>query len=128
LPEKGQDFKGVSLKRELVEEVERFIQEYRQYKSVADLVHEAVRVRMEDIRKSYEKMARFQQLNSDDNGVKIWDSKSRQLAEIQLKPNGIRCSLDDADTCEHIMFALSIPEIRALIQKRRKEGWKLPAV
>lgn len=47
------DWRGISLKKELVEEVERFIEEHKEYKSVSEFVQEAIRVRMQEIRKIY---------------------------------------------------------------------------
>jgi Arc/MetJ-type ribon-helix-helix transcriptional regulator len=129
VPEKEQDFRGVSLKRELVEEIETFIKEYRQYKSIADFVHEATRVRMEEIRKSYAErpLPRFEQINFDENGVKILDRKLGLVADVYFKPQGAACSLDETDPrCPHIRFALSQPAIQEVIRKRQKEGWKLP--
>jgi Arc/MetJ-type ribon-helix-helix transcriptional regulator len=128
MPEKEQSFRGVSLKRDLVEQVEAFIKEYREYKSVADFVHEAVRVRMQEVRKSYENVATYTKLNSDDNGVKIWNNRKRESVDIYFTAKGIRCSVDQTDTCEHIMYALSLPEVREIVRKHRKEGWKLPNV
>lgn len=128
MPEKEQAFKGVSLKRDLVEQVEAFIQEYREYKSVADFVHEAVRIRMQEIRKSYENVPTYTKLNSDDNSVKLWNNKKRESVEIYFTREGIKCSLDESDVCEHIMYALSLPDVRETIRNHRKEGWKLPDV
>jgi len=128
MPEREQPFRGVSLKRDLIEQVEAFIQEYREYKSIADFVHEAVRVRMQDVRESYEKTPTFTKLNADDNGVKIWNNRKRESADISFTPRGVRCNLDENDTCEHIMFALSLSDVREIIRKHRKEGWKVPDV
>lgn len=56
-PGKEQDFRGVSLKGNLVGEVENFIEEFPAYKSVAEFVSEAIRLRMEEIRKNSKKGA-----------------------------------------------------------------------
>ena len=124
------DFRGVSLKRELVDEVERFVIEHPGYKGIADFVHEAVRIRMEEIRKSHieKPLPRFEHFNKDPNGVKITDRKLRKIADIYFKPEGIFCELDQSNDCEHIDFALTVPDIQDIIRKRRKENWKLPEV
>jgi len=126
MPEREQDFRGVSLKRQLVEEIERLIREYPQYKSIADFVHEAVRIRMEDIRKV--KLPRFEQVNFDENGVKVLDRDLHEVVQVYLKPEGIFCEACEKNDCEHIIFALSIHEIKKEIKKKRLEGWKLPEV
>lgn len=83
---------------------------------------------MQEVRKSYENVPTYSKLNADDKGVKIWNNKKRETADIYFTPKGIRCSLDASETCEHIMFALSLTEIRDIVKKHRKEGWKLPDV
>jgi len=130
MPEKGQDFRGVSLKRELVEQIESFIIEFPQYKSIADFVHEAVRVRMQEIRKLPPLLPRFEHFNLSDNGVRILDRtlKPKRIVDIYFRPEGIWCDLCKAHSCEHVDFALNEPEIKQLIEKKRMEGWKLPEV
>ena len=130
MPKESQDFRGVSLKRELVDQVAEFVKYNRQYKSIADFVHEAVRIRMEEIRKSYitKPLPRFDHFNKSPEGVKITDRKIGRIADIYFRPDGIWCALDETNDCEHIDFALGLPEIQKIIRKRRKEGWKLPDV
>jgi len=125
-PRTKQDFRGVSLKRALVEEIEKFIAEYPQYKSIADFIHEATRVRMENIRTLTP--PRFEQVNSDANGVKILDRTLRGVAQIYFKPTGAWCDICESDSCEHITYALTLPDVQKTIQKKRKNGWKLPEV
>jgi Arc/MetJ-type ribon-helix-helix transcriptional regulator len=126
----GQDsrFRGVSLKNGLVDEVEKFVKEHHEYKNTADFIHEAVRVRIEELRKeeSNKKTTRFEHFNMGANGVRITDRKIKLIADIYFKPQGIFCDLDKTDDCEHIDFALTVPEIREIIRQHKKEGWKLP--
>jgi len=94
MPKPEQDFRGVSLKRELVDQVEEFIEQNPQYKSTADFVHEAVRIRMEEIRKSYAVLPRFEHFNINSDGVRISDLKLNMIADIYIKPTGIFCELE----------------------------------
>lgn len=50
MPSENEGFKGVSLKAGLVDEIEEFLKEFPSYRSVAELVSEAVRLRMEQVR------------------------------------------------------------------------------
>lgn len=75
-----------------------------------------------------ETLPRFEQINSDENGVKIHDRVLHEVVEVYIKPKGIQCSYDQTDQCEHVSFALTLPEVKAQIRKHRKEGWKLPDV
>jgi len=126
------DFRGVSLKRELVEQVEEFIKENPQYKNIADFVHEAVRVRMEDIKKitptPKNKLPRFEHFNIGPDGARIIDRQLKKIADVYFKFEGIYCDLDKTSSCEHIDFALTVPKIQDIIRKRRREGWKLPDI
>lgn len=126
MPEPEQNFRGVSLNRNLVSEIEKFIQNYPEYKSIADFVHEATRVRMEEVRKG--KPPRFEKINNDENGVKILDRTLGDDVQVFIKPTGIVCGYDKSDDCDHVRYALSFPEVRQLIKKHRKEGWRLPDV
>ena len=126
MPKEEQDFRGVSLKRELVEQVEKFVKEHPQYKSKADFVHEAVRVRIAEIKKC--ELPRFEHFNKGPDGVRISDRQLHRIADIYFKPEGIFCDLDKSNSCEHINFALTVPEIQDIIRKRKKEGWKLPDI
>lgn len=67
-------------------------------------------------------------MNLNDQGVLIWDPDTRQAVQILFSPKGIRCAVDGEDNCKHIQFALTKPDIQTVIQKRRKEGWRLPDV
>lgn len=50
MPSKSEGFRGVSLKAELVTEVEELIKEFPRYRGVAEFVSEAIRLRMEQVR------------------------------------------------------------------------------
>lgn len=73
-------------------------------------------------------LPRLEQINCDENGVKVWDRELRKLVEISLRPQGILCNICNTDDCLHIQFALSQSNTRKQVIKRRKEGWKLPEV
>ena len=47
------DFRGISLRKDLVDEVEKFLQSFGRYKSVTDFVTEATRLRLEELQKQY---------------------------------------------------------------------------
>jgi hypothetical protein len=68
------------------------------------------------------------QINSDEDGVMIHDKKLRKAVHVTIGPKGVKCDYHLTDNCEHVDFALSIPEVQETIRKRRKEGWKLPDV
>ena len=51
LPNKNQNFKGVSIAKKLYADIEAFVEANAEYRSVAEFVSEAARLRMEERRK-----------------------------------------------------------------------------
>ena len=47
------DFRGISLRKDLIDEVEHFIKSFGRYKSVTDFITEATRLRLEELQKQY---------------------------------------------------------------------------
>lgn len=113
-----------------MDEVDRFVEEHPRYKGTADFVHEAVRIRMEEIRKipQLPPLPRFQHFNISEFGVRITDTQSPLMADIYFKPEGIWCDLDKSSSCEHINYALTVPKIQKIVRQHIKEGWKLPDI
>jgi hypothetical protein len=126
-PTKNSDYKGVSLKKDLVLQIEKYVDENPEYKSVADFLHEAARLRIEELNKS-KLTPRFDHFNINENGVRITDRKIGLIAEIYFKPQGMFCDVDKSNECEHIDFALTVPAIKEVVAKKKKEGWNLPDV
>jgi metal-responsive CopG/Arc/MetJ family transcriptional regulator len=50
VPVESEGFKGVSIKAELYHEVENFVEESSSYRSVAEFVSEAIRLRFEQLK------------------------------------------------------------------------------
>ncbi|MDH5634233.1 MAG: ribbon-helix-helix domain-containing protein [Candidatus Bathyarchaeota archaeon] len=56
MPTKGSDFTGVSIRKQLVEDIQKFIDAHPEagYKSVGDFVQEATRRQIQAVLKTYE--------------------------------------------------------------------------
>ena len=67
-------------------------------------------------------------LNLNEHGVLVWDPDLRQGVQVLFSRNGIKCEHCENESCKHVQFALAQPDIKKVIQKRQKEGWKLPEV
>jgi len=117
-------YRNVSIKRDFADEIERFIRTHRNlgYNSIAQFFEDASRRRLEQLQQTVSR-SRFEQINFDDNGTKILDRELRRVADVVLKPSSAYCKLDETNNCEHIRFALSLPEVHDIY---RKKGWKLP--
>jgi hypothetical protein len=71
---------------------------------------------------------RFEIINHDEKGVKVFDLQLRRVADVYFKPEGIWCDLCKEKSCEHIDFAVAQDDVQVIIRRKRKEGWKLPEV
>ena len=52
MPGKNQNFKGISISKELYHKVKTFVDDNPEYRSIADFVSEAARTRMEQVEKN----------------------------------------------------------------------------
>jgi len=71
---------------------------------------------------------RFDHFNLGEEGVKITDDEIHQIVDIYFRREGIYCNYDNASDCEHIKFALTVPEIQRVVRARKRDGWKLPDI
>jgi hypothetical protein len=120
----------VRLPRKMLIAIEDFLQTEKAKKMgflhMTDIVTEAVREFLKE--QGYYPMPRFELINHDENGLKIWDRQLRRVADVYIKPKGISCTLCEKTNCEHVDYALKQPDVQDIITKKRKEGWELPEV
>jgi hypothetical protein len=123
------EFKSISIKEEFAESIEEFIRQHPSlgYRSIAQFLEDSSRRRLEELKSQVKAVPRFLKINGDEQGVKIYDNelKGNKQVDVYFTPNGIRCGYHQLSDCEHIRFALSLPEVRNMVRKRQKEGWKL---
>jgi Arc/MetJ-type ribon-helix-helix transcriptional regulator len=120
---KEDDYVTVRIPKELSKEADKLIGK-KGFKNKAEIVNEALR----ELLDQYGADKHFQMLNRTSDGVKVRDVRLGQVADIKITPEGIYCTICDASNCEHIRFALDQPEVKNLILRKRKEGWKLPDI
>ena len=120
---KEDDYVTVRIPKELSQEADKLIGK-KGFKNKAEIVSEALK----ELLDQYGTDKHFQMLNRTSDGVKVRDVKLGQVADIKITPEGIYCPICDASNCEHIRFALDQPEVKNLILRKRKEGWKLPDI
>lgn len=123
------NYTTIKLPNDLVVSIDKLIGKHG-FRSRAEIVKDALRELLSQYKTAEIEMPRFEHFNVGPDGVRITERKLNSLAvaDIYFKPEGIFCELDQSDHCEHIDFALKIPEIQAIIRKKRKEHWKLPDV
>jgi hypothetical protein len=130
-------YRGVSLQKELVGTIEDYIKNHPEmgYKSLADFVTDAIRDKCEQLGIFLPKLELpvLEHFNLNDSGVRVLDrslttkSSSGKVIDIDFKPQGIWCTHCQTDGCRHISFALTVPAIEEVVERKRREGWKLPA-
>lgn len=124
------EYCGISIKEEFAQGIETFIKAHPEfgYRSIAQLMEDASRRRLEELKSQIKELPRFEQVNSDVDGVKILDREIHEVVQVFIKPQGIKCGFHQTELCEHIDFALTQKDVRETIKERKKEGWKLPDV
>jgi hypothetical protein len=86
MPKDEKGFRGVSLKSELLTEVERFITEHPEYRGAAEFVSEAIRLRIEELRKFPQppSLPRYDHFNMGVHGVRITDRQLHRISTPQV--------------------------------------------
>jgi len=121
--------RSISLSKELVEAIEDLIKENPQagYKSIADFVADAVRIRFEQFG-VYPGNISLLDINANELGPLLYDKNLKKTVQILITPKGLECAECKQSSCRHIKFAIANPKTQKLIRERKKEGWKLPDV
>jgi hypothetical protein len=122
-------YRSISLSKELVETIEDLIEENPQasYKSIADFVADAVRIRFEQLG-VYPGNISLLDINANEMGPLLYDKNLKKTVQILITPQGLECAECKLSNCRHIKFSLTNPKTQKLIQERKREGWKLPEV
>jgi hypothetical protein len=58
--------------------------------------------------------------------VKIHDLNRRIVVDIVFRRVGVSCRACDIDTCQHVKYALSVPDVQKVVYEWKKDGWDLP--
>lgn len=122
------EYTGISIKTELAQDVETFVKEHpTKYRSLTHFVEDSAIERLKELRTQLKELPRFDRINGDDTGVLIYDRelKENKAVHVSVRPNGVMCDFHQRTDCEHVKYALKLPDVQEMIKKRRKEGWKI---
>jgi len=121
------EYRGISIKEEFASSIETFIKEHPElgYRSIAQFLEDSSRRRLEQLRAEIKPLPRLEQINADEDGVKIFDRQLHEVIQVYFKPSGVRCGYHQSNSCEHVVFALKEPDVREIIKKKQREGWKI---
>ncbi len=118
---------GVMLEGEVKKRFEA-IKKYYGMEKNADLIRVLLKEKYEELKETEPTLPRLEQINADENGVKILDRQLHKVVDVTISRSGIKCNHDLTDDCEHVAFALAQSDIKKIVRKHMKEGWKLPDV
>lgn len=118
------DYKNISLKKEMMDEIEQFINDYPElgFRSLAQFVEDAVRRRKDELKVS-ERIPRFEHKNTFSDRISITDKKFLgKEFDIYIQDKGkLRCENDESNDCVHVQFILEQHKIMKQLEQR---GWK----
>jgi len=125
-------YRGVTLQRELLNRIEKYIRAHPEmgYKSLADFITDAIRDKCEQLKilTPMPEQPQLEHFNISESGVRILDrtitsATSRgRIVDVYFKPEKVWCEHCDATNCQHVKFAMNIPEVQKILQEK---GWKI---
>jgi len=63
---------------------------------------------------------RFEHFNVYEDHVTIFDNENKRLIDVYFRAGQAYCEYDEAFDCEHIQFALSLPDV---VNPLNERGW-----
>jgi hypothetical protein len=127
------EYTTVRLPKELMEEIDEIIRHgVRGYKSRAEFIKEAIRKRFEEL-KTLTPMPEprpLEHFNLDEHGVRVLDrslankTSIGRIIDVYFKPDNVWCDYCQSGNCQHVKFALNLPEVQNILNKK---GWKIKA-
>jgi hypothetical protein len=123
------EYTTVRLPKELMDEIDQIIKHGTMgYKSRAELVKEAIRDKLKTIPQTPEPpQPMLEHFNLSENGVRILDrtlankTSRGRIIDVYFKPDKVSCDHCRSGNCQHVRFALNLPEVQDIL---RKKGWK----
>jgi len=72
------------------------------------------------------KSNRFEFIDIVVDAIKIRDRVLGVVTDVHFKRSGAYCGTCREDMCDHILYALTVPEVQKEVTKKIKAGWNLP--
>ena len=64
----------------------------------------------------------MEHFNLNEDGVRILDHNLHWIVDVHFKPHKAYCSYCESESCNHVNFALGLPEVQKILKKK---GWKI---
>jgi len=123
------EYTTVRLPKELMEEIDNILKRgVMGYKSRAEFIKEAIREKLKTIPREILEQLPLEHFNLSENGVRILDrslanehSRGR-IIDVYFKPDKVLCEYCESTRCQHVKFALDLPEVQKILHTK---GWKI---
>jgi hypothetical protein len=125
--------RGITLQRELVNKIEEYIKAHPEtgYKSIADFVTDVLREKCFELKilTLTPELPPLEHFNLDEQGVRVLDRTLRngtvrgRIIDVYFKPDRAWCEYCESTRCQHVKFALDLPEVQKILHTK---GWKIP--
>jgi len=70
---------------------------------------------------NFQAKPKLKHFHMNPDGLLVLDPEIDRLVQVYLKPDSIKCGYCNLSNCKHTEFALSLPEVKKLLEKK---GWK----
>jgi Arc/MetJ-type ribon-helix-helix transcriptional regulator len=115
------EYVNVKIPTEISDEIDEIVKlRLKGYRNRGEFVMDAIRTFLKPFEELIEN--RFQHINVFEDHVTILDRIKNSLVDVYFRNGKPYCEYDKSFDCEHIIFALNIPEVREDLKKR---GWKI---
>ena len=80
-------------------------------------------------REYQEKLQAFEHFNINEHGVRVLDrtladkTSEGRIIDVYFKPDKVWCEYCESAGCQHVKFALGLPEVQKILHEK---GWKIP--
>jgi len=123
------EYTTVRLPKELMEEIDNILKRgVMGYKSRAEFIKEAIREKLKTIPREILEQLPLEHFNLSENGIRILDrslanehSRGR-IIDVYFKPDKVLCEYCESTRCQHVKFALDLPEVQKILHTK---GWKI---
>ena len=123
------EYTTVRLPKELMEEIDNILKRgVMGYKSRAEFIKEVIREKLKTIPREILEQLPLEHFNLSENGVRILDrslanehSRGR-IIDVYFKPDKVLCEYCESTRCQHVKFALDLPEVQKILHTK---GWKI---
>ena len=123
------EYTTVRLPKKLMEEIDNILKRgVMGYKSRAEFIKEVIREKLKTIPREILEQLPLEHFNLSENGVRILDrslanehSRGR-IIDVYFKPDKVLCEYCESTRCQHVKFALDLPEVQKILHTK---GWKI---